>query len=177
MNLLRLNEENKIVISPEALLIPEFFTLWKKDTSIKKETVLKELAFVYFLMDYDSSYQAYSPEEREEQLKKDFDIKKISKDVLAASEKYKKLQETPSMRFLDSAIKALESMKSYFNSVDFSEKDGRGICVYKPSEISRCLKDSGGIMESLEKIKEKVKNEVYSKVEIIGGSEVNSFEK
>lgn len=177
MNLLSFDKEKNLNISAEAVMIPEFSALWKRDKSKDKVEACKELAYIYYMGDYDSPYLSYSPEIRGIQLKKDMGIKKISKEMEEGVKKYKMLQDTPSIRFLDSAIKAMESMEKYFNKVNFSERDSKGSAVYKPTEVSKCLKDSGGIMDSLARIRDKVKTEIYNRNTIRGGSETNIFEE
>jgi len=177
MNVLALDSSNKLVISPEALAIPEFSAIWENDTTKKKEKALKELSYVYFLADYSSVYQAYAKEDRIGQLKSDFNIRKISEDVEKAIKKYTELQNTPIMGFLQSARDAMESMKDYFSKVNFGERDLGGRSVFKPKEVSSCLKDCGGIIDSLEKLEEKAKSELYEKATSKGGSEIGAFEK
>lgn len=179
MDLLYIDRGNKtkLTILAEALNIPEFSAIWKSDKSKDKEKALRELSYIYYCADYNSPYLAYLPNERTEKLKKDFKINKVTREIEKGIKKYNELQETPSMRFLKSATVALESMEQYFKNIDFNERDDRNAAVYRPVEISKCLKDCGGIMNSLEKLREKVKSEIYAQPTSRGGTMINIFEK
>jgi len=176
MNLLSLDNHNNLLITPEALAIPEFEAIWKGDSSSKKELAIKRLSYVYFLCDYSSVYQSYLPKDREKTLKKDFDVEKVDSDLSAAIKKYRLLQSTPALRFLESAIDALEATTDYFKTVDYGERDNQGKPVFKVKEVTGSLKDASGIMDSLEGLYEKVKKELQSEARIRGGGKAGAFE-
>jgi len=178
MNLLIL-KDNRVDVLPEALLIPEFEAIWKRDKTIKKEYALRDFAYIYFLCDYNSVYQAYSKDTREDKIRKDLGkdrAMKISKECKVAIEKYKELQNTPSMRFLEAAKDALEAMTGYFKDVNFAERTKNGIPVYKATDVTRCLKDAGGVMKSIDDLREKVKKEIGEDTRIKGGGEAGLME-
>ena len=52
-------EKNKVIASPEALLIKEFKDIWDSDKFLSKDRAVSELAYVYFTTDYKSIYQSY----------------------------------------------------------------------------------------------------------------------
>ena len=176
LNLLYIDRSNKLSVLAETLAIPEFAVIWKRDTSKNKDTAFREFSYIYFLCDYNSTYLSYSYKERSEKLLKDFKVK-ISDEITSAIKKYEELQQTPSMRFLKAATNALESMEGYFEDIDFAERDKHGKPIYSPVEVSRCLKDCGGIMDSLEKLSDKVRSEINSQMITRGGAAVNIFEK
>jgi hypothetical protein len=145
------------IVTVEALLIPEFKVL-----ADKKDIGFKELTYVYFASDYKSIYLSYDKDTREERLKLDFigDIKyKPSKEVVKAIEKYKELQRTPTMRFLEANQNAMESMGKYYNSIDWKERDEKGKPIYDITKISTSVKQVGGIIDNIEKLKDKVAKE------------------
>lgn len=179
MNLLTL-KNNKVEVSPEALMIPEFKSLWSLDSTSTKANALKQLAYVYFLCDYNSVYQSFPKDKRSDKIRQDLGHGngkiRLRRGCRKAIEKYEELQNTPSMKFLESARDALEAMTEYFNNIDFNERDSKGNPVYKATEVTRCLKDAGGMIESIQKLKEKVKTEIYEKVMARGKTEINPFE-
>lgn len=176
MNLLTLNTDNKVVISPEALLIKEFNTIWKSDMSAKKERAQRELAYIYFSCDYNSLYRSYPPEKRERQIKFDLDMRVVSSNVIAAVKKYRELQSTPTLRFLESAIKAVEASAKYYNKVNYTKLDDNGNPKYKLGEVMKTLKDAASVAETLEKLHLKVQTEAQDAVRIRGGGTAGSFE-
>jgi len=142
---------NSPVATVEALMIPEF-----------KKLNFKELQYVYFAADYKSIYLSYDKVTREERLRDDFigDKKwKPSKDVLAAIAKYKELQRTPTMRFLEDNQLAMESMGEYFRKINWDQSDENGKPKYDITKVSNAVKQAGGIIDNIEKLKEKVAKE------------------
>ena len=128
--MLDIGKNNIIVPQTEILLIKEFKTLWTRDKSKNKEKVLNEFAYIYFKHNFKSTYKtSYTEDEIEIELKRDIfnNVKwKADKILIAAEEKYKSLQMTKSLAFLDSAEKALVEVKKYFNDFNlegFSEKE------------------------------------------------------
>ena len=97
-------KNSRVIISPEALLIPEFERLWRRDTSKNKEKALKELSYVYFTCDYKSPYLTSMVRDKVRLVvAKDFmkDTKsRPDPGMEEAIEKYKDLQVTASMRLL-----------------------------------------------------------------------------
>ena len=159
-------EKNKVYPRPCTLLVREFKDIWEQKD---KETALKELGAVYFISDYKSVYNSYSPDDREEVILEDLELKSISPKVRSAINKYKELQNTATMRYLDSQISALEELILYFKNVNFSERDKFGRPVYKPKEITSSMADASKVVESVEKLKQKVQLEVSELGKIRGG--------
>lgn len=173
-------QNNQPVITSEALLIPEFSAIWQKDKTKKKEQATKELSYIYFMADYKSVYQAYSEDVMEKQIIKDVFGKKkwkASKDVERAVEKYKELQQTPSMRLLKSFKDAINSLEKYFKNINFEERDTRGNPIYKVSDVTNALQKAGAIIESLDKVENKVKKEMHSENIARGQKDINPFEE
>jgi hypothetical protein len=174
-------QNNYPSISEEAILIKEFKAIWDRDKSKDKEKALSELAYVYYLSDYKSVYAAYSPKDREEQIIQDIimDSKWEPDEVIkAACAKYEELQNTPTLRFLKSQINALESLSDYFNGIDWEDETYKGIPKYKLTEVTRAVKDAGGIIASLERLEEKVKKEeAVTESRSRGGGEQGFFEE
>lgn len=122
-----ISKNNIVVPKAEILLVKEFKNLWKRDKTEKKEKALNEFAYIYFKHDFKSTYKSsYTEEEIEVELKRDIFNKvnwKADKLVIEAEEKYKKLQITKSLAFLDAAEKALSEIKKYFNDFNLEGLD------------------------------------------------------
>ena len=162
MNLFDL-QNRKVVISPEALLIPEFKEIWERDETEHKEVALAELSYVYFVSDYKSIYRSgISEGELHAVVAKDFlkdEAYEPCPQVRSAMTKYMMLQETPSMRLLVASLSTVDKLTDYLQHVDLSERDARDKPVYKPSDITNSLKSIGGIVESLHKVRAQVEKE------------------
>jgi len=153
---------NQPQITTEILLVPEFKKIWDKDKSKDKSKAFKELSYIYFSTDYKSLYLAYDPEVREERLLLDFigDIKwKPDADIKTAIEKYKDLQKTPSIGFLEDAMMAVDATRKYFRGVDYTQLDDSGRPIYKIKEVTDALKNCEGIINTLDKLRDKVAKE------------------
>lgn len=174
-------EKNTVQVNPAILTISQFKTLWERDKSKDKKQALLELSFVYFLGDYKSVYLSVPPEERQQTIIEDLEFPKnwTPDDVVKSCvQKYDELQVTPSMRFLESQLLALEQSIEYFRSVDYKERDSKGKPVYSISEVTKSMKDSAGVLDSLEKIQARVKKELEAKGKIRGDNqELGDFEE
>lgn len=173
-------EDTRVSPAPHTLLIETFKRVWDRDKSKDKKLALRELAFVFYLMDYKSVYLSSIPEEREQVIIDDLfpDNPKWVPDPLVreACAKYDELQITPAMRFLKSQLNALEKSIVYFNGIDYKEKDSKGKAVYSISEVTTSMSKAAGVLESLEKIAERVKKELSVQGRIRGGGESGLYE-
>lgn len=161
MKIFELNN-NQPAVTVEALLVPEFKKIWDRDKTKDKSKAFNELRYIYFSTDYKSLYLSINSDDRAKKLAEDFmgDEKwKPDKDIISACMKYKEFQNTPTMRFLEDNQSAMESMGKYFRSIDWHEDTERGQPRYKITEVSAAVKNAGGIIDNIEKLKEKVSKE------------------
>ena len=138
-------KDRKVTFSPQALLIPELKLIWDTDETEDKVEAIKKLSYIYFLCDYKSPYVLSVPPE------------------LAAIDKYKQLQKTPSMGLLEAATITIHKLSDYLTHVDLNERDKSGKPVYKPSDVTNSLKSMGGIVESVAKVQEQIEKETVQK--------------
>ena len=152
-----------VIVTPEALLIPEFKVLWKRDEDKDKEQAIRDMSYLYFISDYKSPYVISSDEfTLAPMVAKDFmkdENYEPDEALKTAIEKYKELQLTPSMKLLIASIKTINNLVAYLESVDLQERDRVGKPIYKPTDITNSLARIGGIVESLNKVKEQVERE------------------
>lgn len=173
--------DNKIVLDPEKIAVPEFLVIWNDDKSKDKVKAEKLLTYIYFLCDYNSPYAIYPENEREAILIQDYmqgykkEIKKSN--VQQAIEKYKSFQQTTSMKLLEAAKVACNKLSDYFHQIDFTELDDDGKPIYNAKDVALNLKSIGGIIESLNKTTEQVKKEITSSSKIRGGGEAGEYER
>lgn len=148
------NNEPKITI--EGIHIPEFRAIWEADKSKDKIFASQALAYVYHIADHSSVYAKQSPEERRKLVRdaylKDELTDEMKELIATAIAVYKKLQETPSMRLLESAKNACEKLSEYFNTIDFTMLDDRGKPVYSARDLSTNLEKIGKIVISLNEL-------------------------
>jgi len=173
-------ENNKVILNPQSLSIPEFKKLWDKDKTKLKGKATQEISYVVFLCDESitNPYRAYKDEEREFVLKKDFMGEDWipSEDVLAAIKKYKELKQTTNSRLLRSAKRAADKLAEYFDTVDFSLMDSTGKPIYSSRELSSNLKEVAGIVKSLSLLEDMVRKEQSESSSVRGGGDVGLYE-
>lgn len=141
------------------LFIPEFKKIWDRDSSKNKDKAIKELAYVYFVADYKSEYNIYGIEKRSFVAREVMENPEYipDEDIENAINKYTRLQETSSMRYLRSIRDTVDSIIKYNDALKFdADKDAK---TYNPSLATKALKDVGSIVEDLEKWEKKVYGE------------------
>ncbi len=165
-------EEGRIVnINPKVLLIPEFGRLWNRDRTKNKANALKEFAFIYFMADFQSEYNAYGLDKDEQVADDIFGDPKYRPDdmVMDALGKYEKLQDTHSMRMLKAIRKQADRLIRH-NEIEAMKGDD-----YDPSKAMNSMKGFEQVMEQLEKWDRKVAGEDDELI-IRGGGKVGLFE-
>lgn len=173
-------KDGKFIVNPDRIIIPPFKTIWERDKSKSKETAINELAYIYFVADYDSPYANFPEAEKTERVAIDFLAKyKITPDTLVneAVNKYKEFQSTHSMRLLNSARATADKMSNYFDNIDFDEEDDSGRLKYVAKDVASTLSNIGKIVESLDKLEEKVKKEIKTETKIRGGGKASNWER
>ena len=172
--------DDRITINPKALLISDFNDIYIRDRSAGKRRALKEFAYIYYMADYQSEYNAYGLS-KETQLGIDIFMEhKYKPDLLVkkAIEKYEKLQETPSMQYLIAIRNRVQKIIQFLDSADIKEKDSDG--TYKNplmqiDKVTKVFNELENVIEKLEKWEKKVFDEEED-MKIRGGGELNAFE-
>lgn len=173
-------KDYKVVISPDAVAIPAFRKIWERDKTKHKHKATQELSYIYFVNDFKSPYSVWPEEDRRQKVMDDF-IKdpdfKMDPELKAAEAEYNEFQRTYSMRFLESARGLADKLTAYFEEVDFHATDERGKPLYSATDAVRNLKEVGNVIESLDKVEEKVKKEIDSKAKVRGKKVVRERER
>lgn len=156
-----------VVLSPFNKEIPEFKLLKTKE----------ELLYVYHMGSYRTPYANYDTGIREDKICKDFNI--VATPYLkAAVIRFIEFQQTPTIKFLDANMKAMEKLRNFLETVDLNERDDKGKPIYKPYDLTAAMEKSGKIVEAVEQLKDKVKKELsVANAKIRGSHSVNKWEK
>ena len=165
-------EDGKVVsVNPKVLLVPEFMRLWSRDKTKNKAKVRKEFAFIYFIADFESEYNAYGLEKEEQVAEDIFGDRKYTPDdlIMEAIGKYETLQKTHSMRMLLSVRKQADRY------IRHNETLAMNVEGYDPKAAMASMKGFEEIMEQLEKWERKVYHEEDEMI-IRGGGKVGLFE-
>lgn len=116
MKIFKIENHILVIDKDEIRLIPEFKELLVRDKGKggndrgSKTICYKEFKYIYFVADYKSPYVDYPDKEREKYSREDAGLEndwKVDSAIRLAIDKYKKLQETPSIRILNSLQRGL----------------------------------------------------------------------
>jgi hypothetical protein len=176
-----IKDRTGVSVNPVTLFIPEFKAVWDKHKD--KSIADKELAYVYFVADYKSDYSSYGNDKpiavAKDIMPEDWKPDKITNDAV---EKYKELQKTTSIRFLEWARMSMCGITDYFREMAILETDSTAVKKKKMSEFDpektvKLLKDVEPILTKLDKIEEKVlREEGLGENKIRGGGDIGFFE-
>lgn len=161
--ILKIEDNEAKLVREELELIPEFKALlslnYNKDKGDqdgrKRFRATKEFTYIWFMYSNHSPYREYEEKERKLEALQTAGLPHnypISTDLQAAIEKYKKLTDTRVLRLIRSAEKAVDKLRDYFETVDFTERNSSGTLVNKPSEIIKAIGDLDDVSSGLEKL-------------------------
>ena len=173
-------DNDKVQINPKVLLIPEFAYLYERDHSQYKKKVLKEFAYIHYVADYKSEYNAYGLTKNQQIALDIFGNKKYKPDqfVLKAIDKYQELQKTSSMRYLESIRNRVDRVIAFLDNADQVSIDKEGIYInpfLTIDKVTKVLNELEDVVEKLEKWEKKVFEEEED-MQIRGGGILNAFE-
>lgn len=172
---------NKLEIVPETLTIKEFREIWQRDKSKEKSQALDDLAWIYWMGDYQSPYLSLGTEERSKEVINDILVnKKYKPDTLVKEglNRYDSAQETITMKNLKSVREAANRIRDFFNKPDILEiTNNNGTPLYKPKDITNAIKEYVSVMNSIDDWEKKVRSEESISGEVIrGGGSAGDFE-
>ena len=151
---------NQPRVTTEGILT--FQELYDRDTTKDKSVFFQEMEYIYFSTDYKSYYTGLNVDIREKEVIKHY-IKvpgwKPDALVKAGVERYKQLQKTESLGLLEDARYALEKIRGYYKSIDFAKRDTKGNQLFKITDVTRSVGDIAKMIESLDKLTDKVRKE------------------
>ena len=171
-------KNNEPTITIEGIFIPEFRNIWESDKSKEKLKASQMLSYIYHVADFASSYSKLAEGDRLAQCKEDYlkvKINDVEWDMIAAAiSKYKKLQDTHSMRLLAGARYAVDKFTEQFYSIDFNERDDKGRPVHNSKDLSSNLEKIGKIVTSLNDLEDVVNKERAANSKIARGAKPSS---
>ena len=167
--------KGKPQIEAKALFVPEFKKIYDRDRTVLKARANKELAYVYFMGDYQSEYNIYGIEKASKIISEVIEIPKWEPDevILMAIKRYEELQMSHSMRYLKSIRSTVDSLILYYNDLQY--KGLKKIDKFNPKPVMDSLKGVEDTLEKIEKWEKKVRGEEES-MQIRGGGNIGLFE-
>jgi len=177
-------EDGVVVPTVEALLIKPFCTIWERDLTEHKTVAKLEFSFIEFMTSKKASnpYKGYDDTVRakhiliavpgyDDQWKPD-DLVTSGMDFITNLQK----NASPTYNFYTSAFKAARKLQDFFNTFDINETNVRsGNPIWKPADITRPLKETPEILDTMRKLEKKVEEDVYDKVITKANKDISPF--
>ena len=173
MKILDLDQNKKIIISPEALGLTFFKVLWSRDKTKDKENAYRDIQYVYYFSDLNSPFFKNPPDQRDGLIKEyvfgDTSYK-VDKEVEAAIVAYKELNTTPAMEMLNAVTIVISKMKDYFESVDLSNGES------EINKVQNAVINMPKMIAAVNEAKEACRKESLGTTRVRGGAQVGLFE-
>jgi hypothetical protein len=177
-NLFEFDENFDVVVAPIALTLKPFKDVLDKYK--EKRLGIIELSYITFLCNPKSDYaDIRDMKERSEAILQSIvDGAKITPDDITkcAIDFYNERSHTPTTKYLDSALNALDKVAKYFDSVDFLETDKFGKLVHEPKKVTDLLSATPKLMEGLRVAREAIKKEQELEGGIRGSGQKGIYE-
>ena len=123
MNLFEMNN-GVLQIQPEAYALEPFKVLWTRDKTKNKDNAIKELSFIYFMVDFTSDFADILEDSiREVEVKKSLNLEtswKPDKLVQSAMDFYRSRQETVALKLLEDSRLGISKLSNYIRDINFN---------------------------------------------------------
>jgi len=161
---------DKLTVSPSPLAIEvePFRTIIRRDKGSpgdsqgrNKQLAKKELMYIFLSSDYSSPYLPLPQHDREITLKKTLDLADDWKEDDVIKEgiaKYVEMTQSDLVRLFISAKAAIYKLASFYETLDFNDKDDKGKLVYTPNMVTGSLKDLGNVSNNIMELEKQVKS-------------------
>lgn len=164
-------KDNKVIIDPILLVIPEFNAIWERDKSKDKTIAYQELIYVFFMSEQRKDKNPYidypANSKADNIIKSHVTIPNWIPDPLvqAAIEKNIEFQikGNSALRFLNSIKRVMEELINKFESINVDERDEKGKPIYKFAEIIGASAKAKDMITTIEALEEKVLREDLTK--------------
>jgi len=189
MELFIVNENMQAEINKaDVFLIKEFKALFETQRckivgdakGITKLRAQKELAFIYLVYDWKTPYSEYSAKEKLEAALLDSGIERswIEDPVLkAACQKYQDLQDSRILRLLQSAYKAVDELRLYFDTLNLQERDAMTQRpIFQTKNVLAEIASLGKTVEGLQQLEFMVMKEKEKATNLRGDQQLGIFD-
>lgn len=131
---------NNLVISPVAIDLTFFNTLWVRDKSKDKSKAIQDIKYIFYSVNFKSPFFKFPPNQREGLIKSDIIGMKNYKpdeEVNRSLEAYKQyyIKTYPTISLFESVLLALDNMQKFFKGLDYEEFTATDIVRIQDSVI------------------------------------------
>lgn len=190
MNLFNITESFDAEINKEwILLIPAFSNLVRADKGStgdsegrKKLKARKQLAYVYFMVDFRSPIYEYEKKQKHEEALRYTGLTTADTElsvVQDAIKEYDHLQkiQARSLRTLESAKLGMDALDDYMQNIDFKKTDKMGKLLNSPKEFVDNLKNLNKAYDEIEKFEKRVMQDLKETSSIRGSATLGDKER
>lgn len=178
MNLIKY-ENYAITVSDDAYLVKSIRKLFNADKSKNKEKFFDQMTFIYFSSDVRSDYNyIIDDDERYEKIIEGEGLVgfKLTDDVKAAMDDYKRLTTTASAQLLLDTKIAIDKVRQFLRDVDLTLTDDKGKPVYTINSVTSAIKVIPELAKNLKDVEKIVNKEIEDSGRVRGGNEKKLFE-
>ena len=175
-------EGKKVFPNTETLLTPPFKEIWERDKSEDKWQAMGEFAYVEFMTSQLKSnpYKGYSEKVRDIKLREDVvQNPEWEPDglVLSAMKKIEEFQTegSESYALLQSALRAVDSIRTFLDTVNLDERTDKGAMVLKPKDVTGAIADLDKVVTNLNNLKKKVEEDIFDTVKTKANKVISPF--
>lgn len=180
MRLLELTEDKQVALNKVFVAaVPEFKALITRDKGSpgdyrgeKKLKATKEFTYIYFYCDFNSPIRDWEDSERQKEALYYAGLKPEDLDevVEVANKKYFDMQLAASrpLRTLKSLYKGLDAMDTYFESINFSEKDKQGKLLNDPLGFTTNVSKLNKMYDEIRNFEKRVEADLVEQAGIRG---------
>jgi hypothetical protein len=173
---------NRPYPTAEALMIPLIKSIWTRDKSKSKESALKDLGYIEFMISPEKTnpFRGYPEEEKEAQIRRHFIIDKKWKPDALVREAMMLVQESLTegsevYSYWRDAKIAAENTRKYLKEIDLNSRTDKGVPLYKPKDVTSALGDTERVIQALISLRKKVDEENSSRSRIMADKETSLF--
>lgn len=171
MDLFEMGEDGIARIKNESKEVPELKEILKRTKD--KERINREIQYVWHTCNSKSPYESYPEDRRETLVIEDFIKEKSWKPdtaLLALKAKYIEMQDSPSKRLLRACKQTMDRIATYLATQTTLTEDNLSL-------TSATMEKIGKIIESHDKVEDRVKKEITTEEKIRGGGMIRSRER
>ena len=172
--------DGKVVLDPEDLALPVFKKIYEEDTTLDKVEAFNKISYIVFMYKWNSPYASFIDEEvRDRVIKEDiFGDENYQLDDLTknAVKRYKEFLHTFALQFLEMNMLGAKKLMDFYEKINWHEVDKMGKFKYSDRNLAANLKEAGGILKSLEMLREQVRREGLEIVKTRGQNDINPYE-
>jgi len=188
-------KDGKLLLTTEALMHPVLKKIYDSDTTPNKGEAILKFTFLNYMVSYKKTNPFIGYHDLQERATKivnslykgreDVNLDMLIEEYLSSvnmQTAYIVLMEmqndaSPSLKLYKAAIEGSNKLSNFLESVNLNQKTNSGSAVYKPMDVTNAIKESTGVVVSLQKLKDAVDSELSEANNTVRNRQVGYFER